>query len=83
MCREVLEGWGDASLGEWTEEGGAFHLRRRLSAEEELRVGAAIDLRDGDEGMNRLKKIAAFLPMQAVMFAKEELRWPVTGERKP
>jgi hypothetical protein len=73
MCREVLEGWGDASRGEWIEEYGAFHLRRRLSAIEEQRVGPAIDMRDSDEGMKRLKKIAAFLPTQAILLAKEEL----------
>ena len=74
MCREILEAWGDAQLGEWSEDRSPFfHLRRRLSAEEGLRVGPALDCRTGEEGMRRLREIAAFLPLPAIEMAREEL----------
>lgn len=45
MAYAALEGRGDASLGEWTEPGVAFHLRRRLSADE-VRLAGNITVRD-------------------------------------
>lgn len=46
LAREVLDGLGDASLGEWTEDNPrAFHLRRRLAVEEAAQIGEVIDVR--------------------------------------
>lgn len=70
-------------LGEWTEDRPrAFHLRRRLSWDEEMRVGPALDCRNGDEGAKRLKAIAAFLPMPAIAMAQEEIGFAQSGEPK-
>ena len=74
MCREVLDGFGDAALGEWTEDRPkAFHLRRRLSTEEEKRVGPAVDCRGGDEATLRFEKMKRILPPQMWTIAMEEL----------
>lgn len=74
MAYEVLEGFGDASLGEWTEDRPrAFHVRRRLNAQEQERIGDAIDLRATGEGFARLQDVLPMLPEAAVSMAKEEL----------
>jgi hypothetical protein len=49
-----LDGLGDAGRGEWREWSGvAFHVRRRLSAVEELDVGPAVDIRGTREATSR------------------------------
>jgi hypothetical protein len=74
MAYEMLDGFGDISLGEWTQDRPlAFHLRRRLSGEEEKRVGAAIDCRNTEEGKKRFEEIKNMLPPQAIYLAKLEL----------
>jgi hypothetical protein len=74
MARELLDGFGDAALGEWTEDRPkAFHLRRRLSAEEEKRVGQAIDCRSTVEAQERYDAIKRFLPSQALYLVVEEV----------
>ena len=75
MCLEILEGFGDASAGEWTEDRPrAFHLRRRLSEKEQERVGQALDCRNTEEGIVRFERIANLLPPPAVFLAREELK---------
>lgn len=62
-ARKVLVGVGDASLGEWEQwTGRAFHLRRRLSAEEVELVGEVVDVRGTDEARRRLRPVAHLLP---------------------
>jgi hypothetical protein len=74
MCREILDGFGDAKLGEWTDDRPqAFHLRRRLTSEEEKRVGPVLDCRGTNEGVSRLEKIAPLLPTFAMRFAEQEI----------
>jgi hypothetical protein len=74
MCREVLDGFGDANAGEWIEDRPkAFHLRRRLSASEQKRVGEAVDCRGTDEAIMRLEKIRHILPPQGIALALAEL----------
>jgi hypothetical protein len=74
MAYEMLEGYGDESLGEWTEDRTkAFHLRRRLSAEEDKRVGPAIDCRTTDEAQQRYDAIKSVLPPQAFYLVQEEV----------
>jgi hypothetical protein len=59
----ALEGVGDAALGEWFEVGQvAVHLRRRLSAEEQKRVGDVIDVRGTPEAERRLARVRQWLP---------------------
>jgi hypothetical protein len=49
-----LDGLGDPVRGEWREwSGTAFHVRRRLSAVEELDVGPARDIRGTREATKR------------------------------
>lgn len=58
-----LEGVGDASRGQWEEyTGNAFHLRRRLSDDEQKSVGDAIDIRDTPEHEKRWLKVRPYLP---------------------
>lgn len=74
MAREILEGFGDALLGEWTESRPiAFHLRRRLSIAEQNNIGEARDCRNTAEGQRRFEKIAEALHPMAVKLALEEL----------
>ena len=58
----VLRGVGDAHLGEWSEWGNAFHLRRRLSAKEQERVGVLRDVRGTPEAKARLDAVRQWLP---------------------
>jgi len=59
IARAQLEGVGNARLGEWIETGLAvLHLRRRLSAKEQLLVGPALDIRmDRVEVRRRLAEV--------------------------
>lgn len=63
LAEAELAGVGDAALGEWTEEGEiAWHLRRRLSAEEAVRVGPVVDVRQTWEGTKRRHAVQRYLP---------------------
>ena len=54
---------GAAELGEWEEwTGRAFHLRRRLSPEEQRAVGDVVDIRGTAEARARLVPVAHLLP---------------------
>ncbi|MGA7921066.1 MAG: hypothetical protein WCA38_15495 [Candidatus Acidiferrales bacterium] len=79
-ARDVLGGFGDATLGEWTQDRPqAFHLRRRLSAFEQARIGDAVDLRGKPEANERFMLIKELLPPQAIALAQEELaEWAAT-----
>ena len=62
-AHSALTGVGDAALGEFEEYSGrAFHLRRRLSAEEQLLVGEVVDVRGTPEGERRLRPVRHLLP---------------------
>jgi hypothetical protein len=66
----ALEGVGAKELGEWEEwTGRAFHIRRRLSAEEEAITGPVVDIRgtkDALERVERLLQASPFLNREAV-----------------
>lgn len=62
IARRALRGVGDAALGEWTEQGRAFHLRRRLSVAEAALVGTVRDIRDTDEERARLEALRTAVP---------------------
>jgi hypothetical protein len=61
FARDALAGVGDASLGEWTEwTGYAFHVRRRLSDEEQEPIGEAVDIRGTPEALARLRPVVEY-----------------------
>jgi hypothetical protein len=77
LALDVLTGVGDASLGEWHEwTGRAYHVRRRLSAAEQERVGPAIDCRGTPEAARRFYAMQRQLPPHAISLAAEELSEP-------
>lgn len=58
QARRELDGVGDAALGEWVEWGGtAVHVRRRLSAAEQRRVGPVVDIRRTAEARRRAARV--------------------------
>ena len=62
---EALKGVGDLTLGEWREKRPtAIHIRRRLSADEEVRVGPVVDIRGTLEAKRRLAKMRYLLPTE-------------------
>lgn len=68
-----LAGVGDR-LHEWEEYTGyGFHLRRRLTAEEESAVGPVVDCRGTLEWRRRFDAIATELPRAAIALAEEEM----------
>jgi hypothetical protein len=71
---EMLEGFGDASLGEWIDDRPkGFHLRRRLTAKEQELVGEAVDCRGGEEGIARFRRMKTVLPAALYPLIEEEL----------
>lgn len=49
---------GDPALGEWVEwTGYAYHIRRRLTPEEQTIVGPIVDVRDTDDGRLRVQRM--------------------------
>ncbi len=60
----VLEGVGDADLGQWEELGPkALHVRRRLTGKEAAQVGGVCDVRGTPEAQKRFDAMAAHLPL--------------------
>ena len=73
-CLAALEGVGDASLGEWEERGEtAYHVRRRLTPEEQAPIGDACDIRGSAEGQERLSRLWRYLHPAVRVFASEEI----------
>jgi hypothetical protein len=74
-CERILRGVGARGRGEWGGfTGYAYHLRRRLSAEEERRVGPAVDIRGTDEArMRRDLLLADIPPAMAALLPEEEV----------
>ena len=63
IAEQALAGVGDARRGEWHEwTGKAYHLRRRLSDDEDKSVGPAIDVRGTPEGCGRARAILVSRP---------------------
>lgn len=70
----MLEGVGDADLGEWEERGpSAYHIRRRLSAIEQQVIGDACDLRCTREAEERLSRAWRWLPPEMRQAALGEI----------
>lgn len=72
-ARQALESVGDPSKEwhEWT--GQAYHVRRRLTAEEEATIGPAVDCRGTAEWATRYYAIAHKLPEVAKRLAQQEM----------
>lgn len=63
----ALKGVGDAAVGEWEEwTGRAYHIRRRLTAREQLGVGEVVDIRGTDEAKRRHAAAQRRVPMLAL-----------------
>ncbi len=66
LCRcalDALRGVGDSDLGQWEEWSGvAYHIRRRLSADEQCLVGDVIDVRGTPDADRRRAEVRQFLP---------------------
>jgi hypothetical protein len=74
---EALEGVGDANRGEWEEwTGYAFHIRRRLSAEEQEPIGEVVDIRGTPEARRRIERVIqyAMRSPQGLRILREEAR---------
>ena len=64
MALEVLEGVGDARLGQWEEDGEiAIHIRRRCAPEEAAETGGMVDIRHTQEAERRRNIMQRFLPL--------------------
>lgn len=64
-CREALDGVGDATLGEWIEEGQRapiMHLKRRVSEAEADLVGGIRDIRGTPELKRRARELLRAAP---------------------
>lgn len=74
LARAALFGVGDRTK-EWLEwTGRAFHVRRRLTEDEEALVGPASDLRGKPQAMERLKAAWPTLPAPLMRMALEEVK---------
>lgn len=59
----MLQGVGDAALGEWVEDGEiAYHIRRRMTAAEDALVGPVVDVRGTPEALQRFERVKRYLP---------------------
>ncbi len=60
---DAMQGVGNRSLGEWTEWTGMYyHVRRRLTRDEQKKVGNMLDVRNTEEGIKRAEAVQRFLP---------------------
>ena len=77
---KALEGVGDSALGEWEERGEkAYHVRRRLTPEEQVSIGVACDLRGLPEAEERLQRAWLWLknwPVSLRTVAQHEVQTP-------
>ena len=73
LARLELEGVGDARLGEWVERTRvAVHVRRRLSAAEQVVVGPVVDVRGTAEAHQRFATMVNLLPVGWEPMAADE-----------
>ena len=59
----ALQGVGDMDRGQWEEWSGfAYHVRRRLSKDEQMLTGDVIDVRGTPDVEVRYKEVEPYLP---------------------
>lgn len=68
-----LAGVGDMGREFHEFTGRAYHLRRRLTEQEQTVTGPAVDLRGTEEALSRLAAVKDMLPRAGVLLAAEEL----------
>lgn len=69
-----LSGVGNPALGEWREwTGRAFHLRRRLTDREAVRVGPVVDVRRTPEAVRRAQRLGDLLRFVPAEVLDEEI----------
>jgi hypothetical protein len=74
IVRAALSGVGDRTRGEWEEiRPKAFHIRRRLSASEDLLVGPVVDVRGTLEAQERADLVIKQCPWFPLDMIREEL----------
>jgi hypothetical protein len=62
---KALRGIGNRDLGQWEEwSGTAYHVKRRLSDEEQEQVGEALDIRGTQAATARREAVQRYLPAQ-------------------
>lgn len=72
IALDELAGVGDPTLGEWHEwTGKAYHVRRRLTPEEQQSVGPVVDVRRTEEGFGRARALSVACPHMANFAARE------------
>ena len=66
----ALSGVGDASVGQWIEDGNndVVHVRRRLTSREAAQVNQLRDIRDTPEEAERLTALVCAAPHLAPIF---------------
>jgi hypothetical protein len=80
---EALHGVGDAKLGEWVEPPDewrtAYHIRRRLTPQEELVTGPVKDVRGTPEALERVEVVLRQCPNRPHLWklVREELGFEV------
>jgi hypothetical protein len=80
IALKALEGVGDEITGQWEEyTGKAFHVRRRLTNEEQKPIGVAVDVRGTPEAIHRINAIRIVMPF----LPREMLEAEIYGERLP
>ena len=71
---KALAGVGDPKLGEWEEwSGKAFHIRRRLTPEEELLTGPVVDIRGTQEAIDRALRVMKQVPWMPKKIIVDEI----------
>ena len=83
VAYDLLDGYGDAAAGEWTQmPGRIFHLRRRLSPSEASLVGPVVDVRGTPEAARRIAAVRRWVVDAGVeQLAEEELTLGVSNGR--
>jgi hypothetical protein len=80
LAARVVRGLGARQLGEWREHWqGVVHLRRRMSPDEQARVGAATDLRGTPEALERATAMGRLLSLIPPEVLAQELVVPGGG----
>ena len=71
----MLRNVGDRSKEweEWRRSGKYYHLRRRLTLEEQKITGEAIDLRGSQEAQQRFEMLCTILPAPAIELGRVEI----------
>lgn len=64
-CFAALRGVGDAGIGQFEEfpTGFAYHVKRRLTEEEQAQIGDVIDIRGTTEADERYMAVRQYLPL--------------------